>query len=130
MKARQRGFTLVEVMVALAVVALALPALILTLNQHIDSTAYLRDKSIARLVAANKLTEFQLVLSASGELPKEKANGQMRMADRDWFWDSKTENTPVPGFVRTTISVAINEKGDSIFTLVSFFSAVEQGGVP
>ncbi|PID55060.1 MAG: type II secretion system protein GspI [Gammaproteobacteria bacterium] len=124
MKAASQGFTLVEVMVALAVVALTLPALILTLNQHIDSTAYLRDKSIARLVAANKLTEFRLMTSAKGALPKEKDAGQARMAGRDWYWNSKTTTTPMPGFFRTTITVAAQENGEPIFSLASFFSVV------
>jgi general secretion pathway protein I len=53
----ERGFTLVEVMVALAVVAIALPALLVALSQHVDGTGYLRDKSLAQMVAANKLAE-------------------------------------------------------------------------
>ena len=58
---RARGFTLIEVMVALAVVAIALPALLISLYQQVDSTAYLRDKSIAHMVAANKLVELRVL---------------------------------------------------------------------
>mgnify|MGYP001548877174 CR=1 FL=1 len=52
---RARAFTLVEVMVALAVVAIALPALLGALSQQVDATGYLRDKSLAQWVAANNV---------------------------------------------------------------------------
>ena len=51
-----RGFTLVEVMVAMAIVAVALPALLFSLYQQLDGTEYLRDRTLASLVAANKLS--------------------------------------------------------------------------
>ena len=62
------GFTLVEVMVALAVVAVALPALLMSLYQQVDSTAYLRDKSMAHMVAANKLAELRIISRARQSL--------------------------------------------------------------
>ena len=56
------GFTLVEVMVALAVVAVALPALLVTLSQQLDGLRYLEDRTHAQWVAANRLAELRLVL--------------------------------------------------------------------
>ena len=83
---RDRGFTLIEVMVALAVVAIALPALLISLYQQVDSTAYLRDKSIAHMVAANKLVELRVLSRATESLVKGKDSGSEQMAERDWYW--------------------------------------------
>ena len=65
---RNRAFTLVEVMVALAVVAIAVPALLLTLSQQIDGTRYLQDRIQAQWIAANRLAELRLVAAAKGTL--------------------------------------------------------------
>jgi len=120
------GFTLVEVMVALAVVAVALPALMLALNQQIDGTAYLRDKSLANMVAANKLEEIRLLARASQKLPTGDASGVREMADRQWYWWRKSTPQPEnPNFYRIEISVAQEEDlvDEPLLTLVSFLSA-------
>ena len=63
---KNRGFTLIEVMVALMVIAIALPALLGALYRQVDGSAYLRAKSIAQWVASNKLTENRIQLARSG----------------------------------------------------------------
>ena len=63
-EARQRGFTLIEVMLALVIVATAVPALLLTLDQQIDGTAHIRDRSLAQIIAANRLAELRLAQRA------------------------------------------------------------------
>ena len=118
------GFTLVEVMVALAIVALALPALLLALSQQVDATGYLRDKSIAQMVAANKLTELRIISRAREALPEGRESGSSEMAGREWFWWMNSEPTEVPQFYRVEIDVALEEGSaeQPLYTLVAFLN--------
>ena len=120
-----RGFTLVEVMVALAVVAIALPALLMSLYQQVDSTAYLRDKSQAQLVAANKLTEIRLLSRARQSVLKGRASGVASMGEREWHWWVESQPTEVARFYRLEIRVAAGEdqREQPLHTLVAFLSA-------
>jgi len=122
---RARGFTLIEVMVALAVVAIALPALLMSLYQQVDSTGYLRDKSLANMVAANKLTEIRILSRATQSLLRGKDSGVSPMADRDWYWWLDSQPTEVENFYRVEITVALDEeqREQPLHTLVAFLSA-------
>ena len=119
------GFTLVEVMVALAVVAVALPALLMSLYQQVDSTAYLRDKSVAHMVAANKLAELRIIAHARQSLLRGRDSGVTEMADREWHWWLESRVTEVDQFYRLEIRVAATaeERERPLHTLVAFLSA-------
>ena len=125
MRPRQSGFTLVEVMVALAVVAVALPALLFTLYQQVDGIGYLRDRSMAQMVASNKLSEYRLISRARSGLLLGTDSGVSELADRDWFWRVATEATEVPEFYRVEVRVGLDEDLDSVqlHTLTAFMSA-------
>jgi general secretion pathway protein I len=122
---RAAGFTLIEVMVALAVVAIALPALVFALQQQIDGTVYLRDKSLAHMVAINKLTEVRIMAKAREQLLKGKDSGTSELADRQWDWQLNSTETDLPNFYRVEIKVSAFETvdGTSLYTLVGFLSA-------
>jgi len=108
---RNRAFTLVEVMVALAVVAIAVPALLLTLSQQIDGTRYLQDRIQAQWIAANRLAELRLVAAAKGTLQTGLITGSEDMAGRVWYWWSEGEATQVPDFFRYEVTVSDSEDG-------------------
>ncbi len=97
-----QGFTLVEVMVALFVVAVALPALMFQLGTQLSGTGVLRDKTLASWVAQDQLAihRLQSAGNASGEL-----QGERLLAEREWPRLLSTEATPVPGMVRKTLRV-------------------------
>ena len=119
------GFTLVEVMVALAVVAIALPALLFTLYQQVDSTAYLRDKSQAQMVAVNKLAEIRILAKSTGSLLNGRENGDTEMVGRQWYWWIESTPTEVPEFYRVAISVGLEQESadHTLHTLVAYLSA-------
>ena len=121
---RARGFTLVEVMVALAIVAIALPALLMALYQQIDDTAYLRDKTLAYMVAENKLAEIRLVIGSTRNLSAGKDSGLASMADRDWYWWVETKTTEMEKFFRVDITVSLDEEQQEqpLYTLSAFMS--------
>ena len=119
-----RGFTLVEVMVALAIVAIAVPALLFTLDQQIDGTAYLRDRSLAQLVASNRLAELRLALRGGQGRLQGALGGREELAGRDWFWRVQTIATEVPGLSRVEIRVRDGEREETpaLYTLVAFLA--------
>ncbi len=124
------GFTLVEVMVALAVVAVALPALLVTLSQQLDGLRYLEDRTHAQWVAANRLAELRLVVGAKGSLQTDRVSGTEEMAGRSWYWWSEGVETEVPGFFRYEIVVSDQEDGEAspVHTLDGYLAQEQFNG--
>lgn len=105
---RARGFTLLEVMVAMAVLALALLALIETGGSSAATLERLRDKSLAQWVAMNTLAEYQLQQEAA---KPGTSRGTASMAARDWYWTVTSKTTPDADVLRLEIEVR-KEKDD------------------
>ncbi len=96
------GFTLLEVLVALAILATALTAILRTTAQYIDNTAYLRDKTLAHWVAMNVFTELQI---ANQWLDIGEHKGHASMGGMEWYWRIKVSETPDPELRQMNIQV-------------------------
>jgi general secretion pathway protein I len=115
---RPAGFTLLEVLVALAVLAIAMGAIINAATQSIASTAYLRDQTFASWVARNQVNERLL---DSEPWPGEGSlQGSAEMADRAWRWQVRFAKTDDPDLRRIEVTVRAAENGPILSTLTAF----------
>ncbi len=81
-----RGFTLVEVLVGLMVIALALAALMSSVSSAARGSEYLRDKTIAQWIAMNRIVEVRLNVQKFGESGDK---GEVQFANRKWRYDTR-----------------------------------------
>jgi len=119
-KSHAKGFTLLEVMVALAVIALALAAATSAVSGNIRNASGLQQRTYAHWVAMNKLTEMQL----ANQWPATKTTkGSSLMAKQEWYWSATITKTP-DGFDlirKVDITVRLNEDDESsLITLTGF----------
>src|SRR5690554_360024 len=93
-------------MVALVVVAVALPALMLLITTQLQGAGFTREKTQAFWIAENQLTRINLrrQLLDNYTLPATE-NGNITVNGVEWFWQIETEDTEVPGFKRLDIEV-------------------------
>ncbi len=117
-----RGFTLMEVLVALAVVAIGLGALIKISGQYASNAAYLQHKTLAQWIAENKATEYSL----KGKFPAiGRKEGDITMASQEWRWRVKVSKTEDKRLRRLDIDVIL-EEGDFKAPLASLVAFIGQ----
>jgi general secretion pathway protein I len=109
----QRGFTLVEVLVAVAIVSLAITGILTAMMRQVDGTAYLRDKLFASYVALNRMELALLANANTNQLPTDKDSGSEEMAGRTWYWRTVPRQTAQPGTAQLDISVSAEEGKDA-----------------
>jgi general secretion pathway protein I len=98
-----RGFTLIEVLIALVIVALGLSALLETLGSAADTSTWLRDKTFAQWIGFNQLATLRL----SGTLPTNgTTDGELDYAGRHWRWRQVvSSDMGIPGVFRIDVKV-------------------------
>ncbi len=115
---RTAGFTLLEVLVALAVLAIAMSALIGATTQSVNTIGALRDQTFAGWVALNKINE--LLLGRANWPDEGSRKGEAEFANRAWRWETRFGKTDDPDMRRLEVMVWAGEGGPILGKLVAF----------
>jgi general secretion pathway protein I len=99
---RQAGFTLIEMLVALAIFSLAALALLRLEGATVSNTGRLEEQAIAQIVARNIAVEAMTdpVAPAFG-----RTGGQIVNAGRTFAWTRDTGRSPEPRIQQIAIAV-------------------------
>ncbi len=123
---RQRGFTLIEVLVSVAILTLALGAVITAGSRYVDNTVYLREKTLATWIAHNLIVEATL----QKRFPdKGKEEDEVEFANRKWTWIAETQETPDPDLRRMDVSIwPAEDNEEKVGPLVTISAFVPRPG--
>ena len=112
-----KGFTLLEVLVALVVLAIGLGALIETASSSAANLSYQRDRTMAAWIAENVANEVIL----SGTAPKPGIQqGHALMAKQEWDWELHVQQTDDPNLRRLDVEVGLAGSDQAISRLSAF----------
>jgi general secretion pathway protein I len=110
------GFTLIEAVVALLIVALGMTAVYMQLNQAATSSIYLREKTLANWLGSNVVTEYSL----QRNWPEPGTSEDRReFAGLDWLLTIEITETEVENLHRIDVKVALEDRPERIIHTVS-----------
>jgi general secretion pathway protein I len=106
---KNKGFTLLEVMVALFIVAVAMGGAIKVVGNAAQNTSRMVDKTFANWVALNQIAELRI----KSDWPKlGELKGEQEMSDRKWKWLQTTIKTDDENIKRVEVSVWADADAD------------------
>jgi general secretion pathway protein I len=111
------GFTLLEVLVALAVLAIALAAVLRSMGQAIDISVGMRERTLALWVAQERATDHQL----KRQWPAiDTRDGTQQFGGREWRWRERVSSTTVQDLRRVDIEVGVPGSDNTLARLAVF----------
>lgn len=124
---RNRGFTLIEVILALLIFGISLLAITRAMGQSARGLMHIEQKNYAHWVARNATN--QLLLGLEGNyLRLGAAQGEMLMGHNTYQWRSKTESTEDPAVWIIHVNVTLSNQTNSLANLSTYSRAVRRGG--
>ena len=103
MTKRASGFTLLEVLVALAIFALVAASVLTATARSLQTASRLEEKTLAMWIADNQLVELQL---SKNPVAEGRDQSEVYFAGRRWQWQSEVQATREPDMRRVTLWVA------------------------
>ncbi len=120
----QAGFTLIEVMVALAIVALSLSAVVASVSQMVQAASAIQERTYASWIAQNKISEIRL----SNVMPEvSETDDQVTFASVEWALRTTISETGVENLYRVDVAVSYASNEQVIRTVTGF---IGEPGIP
>lgn len=106
---RYQAFTLIEVLLALAIIAIALTALLQAIGQNIVYTERIKNDTISHWVAMQGIEAIQLGLIS---VPANHELSQVtKMLGETWYWRAKLSPSPIPYVQQIEIRISRHATG-------------------
>lgn len=116
----KNGFTLIEVMLAMAVFSIAGIAILGTADTNARNLGHLESKIVASWVASNQLVEVTLDNTWP---PKNNKKGKVELAGQEWFWQQKVIKTTDKDLRAIVMEVRLTERDESVLTSLMTYVA-------
>ncbi|WP_299810868.1 type II secretion system minor pseudopilin GspI [uncultured Shewanella sp.] len=115
---KQKGMTLLEVIVALAVFSIAAVSITKSLGEQIANMPILEERTMAQWVAHNQMVDARL----DPKFPEiGRKDGQTELANKDWYWRKEVIKTTDDNFRMIRISVSDDERFARVIAEVSSY---------
>lgn len=112
-----KGFTLLEVMVAMVIAALGLGVVAASISQKVDAATLMQQRTYASWIAQNKIAELRL----ANVVPEvSETSGDTMFAGREWRWRATISDTGVENLFRVDVEVGLADRDDFIRTVTGF----------
>ncbi len=117
------GFTLIEVMLAMAVFAIAGVALLGVADNNYRHISHIEQQMFANWVASNQLVEASLDKTWP---PKNNRKGKVEMAGRTWYWQQKVIKTANKELRAVNMQVRLNEDDELVIASLMTYLAQDK----
>ena len=114
-----KGFSLIEVLIAIAIIGLAIPPLMLVMMKQADSAGMLRDRAMATWLAENTLNRLRLERQLSGAFLRSTLDEKIDMAGIEWLVVTEPEETTFGAVLRYRTTVS-RDNEDPLISLDTF----------
>jgi len=104
----EKGFTLIEVIIALAVISISMAAVINGVGKNVTNADYLRERTLAHWVASNKVLDTR------------EKKGESELAGRNWEWSVNISNTDIGVIKRVTVEVRREDEEQVLASVIAY----------
>jgi general secretion pathway protein I len=111
------GFTLIEVVVALAIAAISLAAVTAAISQMVDAGNAMQKRTYASWIGQNRIAEMRL----SNTIPDvSSTSGEIEYAGLDWSWRATVSETGVENLFRVDVDVGLAGARNTVRSVSGF----------